>query len=483
MRKIVALVLTLSLAAPFTLRANGLKDDPRVVSAIGLLELWLDAQRAYEQIPGISIAVVHDQDIIWSGGFGHSDLEQESPMTSQTIQSICSVSKLFTSIAVMQLRDRGKLRLDDPVSKHLPWFAIQQTHEGAPPVTIHGLLTHSAGLPRESAHPYWSAPDFDFPTREQIIERLASQETLYPADTYYQYSNLGLTLAGQIVEEVSGQKYEDYVRSNILDPLRLQDTRPEMPEQLQGGRLATGYGATSRAGTRSKLPFFQANGVAPAAGYSSTVEDLGRFASWQFRLLDGRGEEVLHSNTLREMHRVNWLDTDWETARGLGFSVWKRDDKTFVGHGGHCPGYRTSLLLQPESKIATVFMANASGVNAGMYTREAYSIVAPAIADALKSPDTAKQPDPALHKLTGTYSVQPWGGEIAVLIWKDQLATVSFPTDNPLQGLSKLKHVEGTTFRRVRDNDELGEEIFFELDSEGKVTRLRRHSNFYPRVR
>lgn len=158
-------------------------------------------------------------------------------------------------------------------------------------------------------------------------------------------------------------------------------------------------------------------------------------------------------------------------------------DKTFVGHGGHCPGYETRLMLQTREKIATIFMANASDLNTKMYSQRAYEIVAPAIAEALESPDAAKQPNPALSKYTGIYSNEPWGGETAVLIWKGELAMFRFPTDDPLDGLVKLKHVEGNRFRRIRDDDELGEEIVFEVGSDGKVARLKRHSNYLPKVR
>ena len=96
----------------------------------------------------------------------------------------------------MQLRDQGKLRLSDRVSEHLPFFDLKQKHEESTPITIEGLLTHSAGLPREADYPYWSGPEFDFPTKDEVIERLSDQETLYPSQTRYQYSHLGLSLAG-----------------------------------------------------------------------------------------------------------------------------------------------------------------------------------------------------------------------------------------------------------------------------------------------
>ena len=196
------------------------------------------------------------------------------------------ISKLFTSIAILQLRDQGLLRLDDPVSKHLSWFNIEQSYSDSPPITIRALLTHSSGLPRESDYPYWNAPQFNFPNREKVLEQLGHQKTLYPADRYFQYSNLGLTLAGEIVAAVSGQDYTTSVENNIIRPLGLTDTRPEMPENLYGTKLATGYSAMTRNGLRNKLPFFNANAITPAAGFSSTADDLGLFAIWQLSLLN-----------------------------------------------------------------------------------------------------------------------------------------------------------------------------------------------------
>lgn len=467
---------------PVLIWSQNIQDHARVKEAIQLAELWLDAQKDYEQIPGISVAVVHDQDLVWSGAFGYAHPEKKAAASTQTIYSICSISKLFTSIAIMQLRDAGKLRLDDPIARHLPEYTLKQKYSNSPEVTIRGVLTHSSGLPRESNHPYWSPPDFKFPMRDQIIEELDRQETLYPADTYFQYSNLGMSLAGEIVAHISGQSYADYVRQNILKPLGLNDTRPFLPENETGKRLATGYSAITRQGNRKKVPFFQANGIAAAAGYSSTVEELARFASWQFRLLKNKDTEILTANTLREMHRVHWTDADWKTTWGLGFSVWQRKETTFVSHGGSCPGFRSHFVLEPRNRIGIIFMANASGIDVSKYTAGLYDMFGQAIKEALDSTTTEKIADETLVRFCGSYSQEPWGGEIQAIIWKGQLALVYFPGNEPLAGLETLKHIEDNRFRRVRSDGEEGEEIVFELDAKGEVTALVRHSNRWPRV-
>ncbi len=480
---------------------TNIRNDPRVISAIELLEVWLDAHLAYEQLPGISAAIVHDQDLLWSRGFGYADVESEVAVSPQTIFSICSVSKLFTSIAVMQLRDAGKLNLDDPVGKHLRWFDIQQTYADVPPATVRGLLTHTSGLPRESPFPYWTDPAFPFPTREELIERVSSQRTLYPTDRYFQYSNFGMALLGEIVSAASGMPYDSYVRQRILDPLGMTDTTTDLPLRLAGGQLATGYSPLDRSGQRHELALFQARAIAPAAGYASTVEDLGRFASWQSGLLGSEwggkaesipGASILRPSTLREMQRVHRVDPELFASEGshwgLGFGIYQGDDErtvdgTYVGHGGACPGFRTSLLLQPDTKIAAIAMINAEGARAspGVITRAAHKLVRNAISEAVGSPQQASAADPDLRQYTGLYTTVAWG-ELAVVIWGDQLAQVYLPTKDPLGGLTRFERTGEHRFRRVRDDGELAEELVFELEND-TVVRMWRNGQYSTKVR
>ncbi|MGB9906275.1 MAG: serine hydrolase [Candidatus Saccharicenans sp.] len=450
--------------------------------ALRLIEAWLDAQRDYEQLPGMSVAIVDNQEVIFAKAYGLADLEKKIKTRPNTIYSICSISKLFTSVAIMQLRDAGKLRLDDEVGNHLPWFNIKQQYPDSGPITIRSILTHSSGLPRESDYPYWSKPDFHFPTREQLKEKLGQQKTLYPPSTYFQYSNLGISLLGEIVAEISGMSYDDYINEKILKPLGMTDTRPYLPRQLWRGQLATGYSSLTRNGTREMLPFFQAEGIKPAAGFSSTVLDLAKFASWQFRLLEKGGEEILKAPTLREMHRVHWMDPDWKTSWGLGFSVYEMDGRTFVGHGGSCPGYRSTLMMDPSKKQAFIVMINASGTEPEKYARGMREMLKKA---GLKKGggEEEKTAKINLEDYAGYYDDHPWWGETVVLPWQGNLALVSLPADNPVQELTLLKHIEGDTFRRIRDDETLGEEVVFERDSSGKVFRMLRHSNYSPRIK
>ena len=152
---------------------------------INVIDLWLDAQRDFDKLPGISVAVVHDQNIIFKKGYGYADLEKKIPMKPETIFSICSISKLFTSVAIMQLWEQGKLRLDDSLQALLPDYKINQQYTESVPITVRSMLTHSSGLTRD-ADSSWNAPNFYFLTKEELKKSLIKEDEptvrLYTSD-------------------------------------------------------------------------------------------------------------------------------------------------------------------------------------------------------------------------------------------------------------------------------------------------------------
>ncbi|RLD83737.1 MAG: hypothetical protein DRJ10_02910, partial [Bacteroidetes bacterium] len=351
------------------------------------------------------------------------------------------------------------------------------------PITVRTLLTHSSGLPREADYPYWTGPDFPFPTEKQIKSKLGKQETLYPASTYFQYSNLALTLLGEIVQEISGQPFDDYITENILKQLNLNNTRTELPESLYGSQLAVGYSAINRNRERVKVNLFQANGIKPAAGFSSNVEDLGQFASWQFRLLDTSSTEVLKPSTLKYMQRVHWTNPDWKLTWGLGFSVRKDNDgNTVIGHGGSCPGYRSTISIYPKKKRAFSVMINASGTNPQKYVQGIIEIMNEV--KTLDSKDTTENEKIVkdLQEYTGFYSEQPWWSEVYVTSWQGKIVTMSLPSDSPAKSMTFFKHIEDDTFQRIRDDDELGETLVFERDEKGHIIQFKRHQNYSVKI-
>ena len=466
----------------FFLQASIAQDKTEDYSeAFHLVDVWLEAQKDFEFLPSITAIVVKDQDVLWQGAFGHSNLEEKINASPQTLGSICSITKLFTSVAIMKLYDAGELRLDDRVEDILPGYTLPQKFHDSGPITIRSLLTHSSGLPREANFPYWTEPDFPFPSSAQIRLELANQETLYPVSTYFQYSNLGLTLLGEIVEKISGTPYSEFIQNEILHPLELNATQTQIPESYYGEELAIGYSSMTRKGTREKVKLFQAKGIGPAAGFASNVIDLGKFASWQFRLIDTTIAEVLKPSTLKNMYNIHWTDPDFKTTWGLGFSVYKgTDGKKWVGHGGSCPGYRSTLQLNPDTKMAFVVMINASGTNPGKYASGIRSILNQVLED--QKSDSAGMISDGYDDYTGYYSSQPWWGETYIYKWGEKLVSLSLPSDNPAEAMTFYKHIEGDTFRRIRTDDNLGETLIFERNSTGKVYRLKRHGNYSKKI-
>lgn len=475
----LALVANPIVAAAQSMPPRPSQSATEQAEALRLADAWLDSIQVYQHIPAISAGVVADEQLIWSKGYGTIDTAHRVAASPQTIYSICSISKLFTSVALMQLYEADKVRLDAPITTYLPWATLKPIGTDSGPITLRAVLSHAAGLPREADFPYWSPPNFTFPTRDQLRDRIGQQLPYYPASRYYQYSNLGLTLVGETVEAVSGQPYADYVEQHVLAPLHLANTHPFMPVALYGKQLAVGYGATKRDGIRDVMPLFDVRALAPAAGFTSTVDDLAKFAIWQFRLLRTEQPELLKASTLHEMQRVQFTDPDWRTTRGLGFSIAHIGSHTYVGHEGDCPGYQTVLRMEPAAGRAVIILDNASERPA-VWANGVFALLDRRAGFAFKNPPAS--PNPHLEDYAGHYSRQPWAAEQVVVPWAGGLAILGLPTDNPADGLELLKPKSGDTFRVLRDDGGEAEEVTFQRDAAGKVVSILRNSNVSRRI-
>ncbi|MEX0343053.1 MAG: serine hydrolase domain-containing protein [Erythrobacter sp.] len=446
--------------------------------AMRAAELWIEGKRQFRNIPAISAAVTRGDQTVWAKGFGSTDRAQTMPATPETIYSICSISKLFTAVALMQQWEQGKVALDTPIAEYLPWAKLADDPRDSVPVTLRGALTHSAGLPRESDFPYWTGPDYPFPSQDQVRARISSQAPLYPASTSWQYSNLGLTLVGETVEAVSGQPFAEYVTANILQPLGLDDTRPGISTELYGGQMAVGWGALEPDGTRPQIALFDPAGITPAAGFSASVADLAKFAGWTLRLAKGGEAEVLRASTLREMQRVHYISPDWEISWGLGFSVRQEGGTTVVGHGGSCPGYRSALMIAPKEQMGVAVAMNAMD-DPGSFAR--------GIAALAKARGEARPFDPVegvtLADYAGVYGGQPWGADYMIIPWAGGLTWLSPDADEPAKGMWRLKPLGGDRFRVVTDKGDERHEVVFERNGAGNVEAVRQHSNVSRRLR
>lgn len=467
-RSLAVLLLLVIITRPLGAQQPPVPKDRDLTDAFALAAAWLDAEQDFKDLPGIAVAVVRDQEIAWKAAFGHADVDAGVPMSPETRFHIASISKTFAAVAVMTLVEEGSLRLDSRVEDVAPWFAPPPRKGDNAPITIRDLLTHSSGLSREVVSPIWSDLT-KTPTGLEMQAELAAAPPLYPSRTIFQYSNLAYLLLGEIVAHVSGMPYVDYLRGHVLDPLGLDATVAAYPESEYGTAQAVRYGQPTRDRQYPRLAYTRSEDIASMGGLSSTVIDLARYASWQLRLhAEDARAEVLRPSTLRDMHRVHFTDRDWNTTWGLGFAVAKGPDGgTLVSHGGHLPGHVSQLLLDPGAGMAYVVMVNTSGAQPSSYARGLMGLV-----NKLEGvPEGAENrlERAQLEDYVGRYEMMEGMGELYVGAWEGRLAMVSFPTDDPADAMSLYEHVQGDTFRRVRDDGDFGEILTFERAADGRV--------------
>ena len=477
-----------------------LADHPDVASRLRLLESWIETHMAHDGWPGLSIGIVHDQTLIYSRGFGYADLQDKTRPDERTLYPIASNTKMFTAIAILKLRDEGKLRLDDPVAKYLPWLdRIRNDYAAAGPVTVRQLLTHSSGLPREAAAMDWTG--FYDPPLEEIIADIPGQAVVWAPGTRWKYSNLGVAILGAVVAHVAGMPYEQYVGTNILDPLGMKSSCFDRACK-EAGVMATGYGRRMPDGSRQKMPAMDLKGVTPAGGLCSSVNDLALFASWQFKLRDTGGFEVIRASTLREMQRPHWLDPScwkaatrpnghwldpsWMFAWGLGFFIYHKELFDLVGHGGHLPGYCTDFTVSPDDKVAMIVLANGDDIKVypdqpNSISNRVYEWVVPALRKAVEgAPGTIA--DASLTRYVGKY--RDWNADLEVLILDGKLVMLDPLNPPDPDDMGELVPIKDNTFRvDTRSGFAApGELLVFEENKAGEIIGFKHSGSTLTRV-
>lgn len=461
------IALALLLATPALAQsppATAIAENPDVQAAERLFSAWMNGQIAYRGLPGVAVGVVHDQTLVWSKGFGYADVAAKKPMTADTRFRIASNSKLFAAIAILQLREQGKLRLDDPVVKHLPWFTPQPAGPDDGPITIEQLLSHSSGLPRE-ANDHWSS--YNFPTEAELKALMSGRKSAFPPQTRWKYSNLAFAVAGLLVEQVTGQRWADYVSANILKPLNMTATSIDKPDP----GLATPYAVRTPDGTRRVLPFVDARGMAAATGLSSNVNDLAKFIAAQFRRAPrAGGDNVLSAGSWREALRVRSVDETWESGSGLGFDHVRVKGRTFVGHGGGYPGNTTMTRVQLDDKVGVIVLTNTNDSGPGDIANQLLATVGDAVAKAARpKPDVVW--DDSWARFAGRYRSGDDGVTQVVLLNK-QLVLLQ---DNASAAETRtvLEPLGDGRFRlsAPTGGGSIGEVVRFE-EKDGKVIRM-----------
>lgn len=348
----------------------------RLASAFPKIAADLNAARETHKIPGLAAGVVVDGELVWADGFGVRNIESGAPVTPATVFRIGSLTKTFTAASAIILRDRGTLEFDRPAATYLPALdeLVYPGHD-ARKLTVRDLLTHTSGLPRLG--------DFDYTdperplTRNAILESLAGFKLEDEPGGARLYSNLGFQLVGLLIEDVTGERYREYVSKNLLVPLGMGasawDASDVPPEAL-----ATPY--APKDGSIVPQEHWPLAAGEAAGGLYSSVEDLARYAAFQLNAWPARPDPdngVLKRVSLRESHRAQVLGelsvrvrqsqvspsvTARVGAQGLGWVVEEscRFDH-IVWHNGGTAGYKSALYMLPRRGVAVVTLANLAG--------------------------------------------------------------------------------------------------------------------------
>lgn len=350
-------------------------DDIVESSLPRIRELIAEAMRRHG-IPGAAAGVVMAQRLEWSEGFGLADLDLNRPVDGQTLFRIASITKTFTGAAIMQLRDAGKLSLDDPVAAHIPEFGHARARRGnLDQVTIRRLLTHHSGLVSEAPFRYWDT--LDFPPFDRILASLPKVEVVLEPDSHFKYSNLAFALLGEVVARAGKVPYAGYVAGKVIRPLGLASTGFDLTAALER-RLATGYDANPYSDVPVTANHHPIGGLAAAGGLYSSVEDLAKWVAFQLSAYGpaaggpdraaassaGDDPAVLRRATICEMHRPEILEPDWRSGYGLPWRSTRSGDRVYVNHGGGLPGHRTTVHFDTVHGIGFIFLTNLGWHNA-----------------------------------------------------------------------------------------------------------------------
>ena len=312
---------------------------------------WLiEKEMAANNITGLSIALVDDQKVVWSSGFGYSDAENKIPATPQTIYRMGSIAKIFTATAAMQMAERGQMSIDQPLSHYLPEFSIRSRAHSAEPITPRNIMSHHSGLPANFLNGMLSKNPKYFTT---LVKDVKDEYVSYPPNYVFAYSNLGVTLLGAAIEHTSGQNYNQFIKNSLFDPLEMRDSYFSSQPGLKG---------YSNGKVSEPLPLRDL----PSGGLVSSVTDLSSFVKMVFAGGRAGTQQILKPETLAEMFRPQnaQVPLDINMRMGLG---WMLDSYSIKGggvaanHGGSLLNFYSDLKILPEHKLGVVVAANSAG--------------------------------------------------------------------------------------------------------------------------
>lgn len=239
--------------------------DDDYTPIISYLSEYIPQQMKAGKLTGLSIALVKDQNVLWSEGFGVADKAQDLPASSQTRYRAGLVSKLFNAYAIMKLVEEGKLDLDLPVANYIPEFSVNSRFGSTDDITLRTLLSHQSGLPSDIVNEMWSKNP---PPMQSLLAQVRDSYTISPANTVFNYSNVSVSVSDLAVQSVTGMPYDQHMKDDILQPLGMDDS--DFTGRLEGDRAASGY---IDGNLVAELPLRDL----AAVGLNSTVGDLAKF--------------------------------------------------------------------------------------------------------------------------------------------------------------------------------------------------------------
>jgi CubicO group peptidase (beta-lactamase class C family) len=319
---------------------------------------WLIREEmAKQQVTGLSIALVDNQQVVWAEGFGHANKAADIKATPETIYRAGSISKLFTATAAMQLVDDGQLDIDKPLQFYLPEFTINSRFPDAAPLTARAILTHHSGLPSDLLKGMWT--DRPATLGEELL-LLKEQYVANPPGYVFAYSNVGMSLLGHAVEKIAGRDIDAQISVALFMPLRMTSSTfsPKIDHSSLGSKAY-------RKGEPAVEPPLR---DIPAGGLNTTVLDLSNFISMVFA--DGwfKGRQVVKADTLAEMLRPqnSRVPLDLSFRVGLGWMLGAmggldiKNAGPVAHHGGATINHRSQLIILPEQKLGVVVLANSA---------------------------------------------------------------------------------------------------------------------------
>lgn len=404
------------------------------------------------RLPSVSAAVARRGELLWSEAVGLADVEGGSDATPDTQYRVGSITKTFTAVAIMQLRDAGKLALDDRLGDHV----AEAAHPGP---TIRRMLAHHSGLQREPVGELWEL--MEAPSVEELLARLGEAEQVFAPGRHFHYSNLAFALLGELVARRAEKPYRDVVQERIIEPLGLGRTT-----WTADGPRARGYFVEPFSDVvRRERDDVDLEGAASAGQLWSTTGDLCRWAAF----LSDPDPQVLAPETVEEMHALQVMtDDEWRQGWGLGLALTRDGERFFGGHGGGMPGHLSGFAYSRKEGIAAAALANA-----GADMEEAAIRLAVAAIEALPTGPEPWKPaaEPPPERVVGILGRWWSEGEEFVFSWRDDHLEARAMFDPP--GREPAVFAEEAPDRfRGESGRERGELLRIVRDDAGGVEKL-----------